>query len=198
MKSTASGLKWSAIERLTTQAIQLMVMLYLARLLGPEAFGLVGMLAVFIAISQVFVDSGFSSALIRNTKRTESDFSTAFYFNVAVGLICYSILYLLAPYIAIFFEQPQLTNLLRVLGVVIIVNSFSIIQRTKLTISLDFKTQAKASLLSVFISCSFAIWLANLNIGVWALVGQTVMQALCNVILLNILCKWLPSTGFSQ
>ena len=198
MKSTASGLKWSAIERLTTQAIQLMVMLYLARLLGPEAFGLVGMLAVFIAISQVFVDSGFSSALIRNTKRTESDFSTAFYFNVAVGLICYSILYLLAPYIAIFFEQPQLTNLLRVLGVVIIVNSFSIIQRTKLTIRLDFKTQAKASLLSVFISCSFAIWLANLNIGVWALVGQTVMQALCNVILLNILCKWLPSTGFSQ
>ncbi|MBH0057941.1 lipopolysaccharide biosynthesis protein [Pseudoalteromonas sp. SWXJZ94C] len=198
IKSTTSGLKWSAIERLVTQAIQLIVMLYLARLLGPQAFGLVGMLAVFIALSQVFVDSGFSSALIRNTERTETDYSTAFYFNIGIGVICYGALFILAPYIALFFEQPQLESLLRVLGVVVIVNSFSIIQRTKLTINMDFKTQAKASLLSVFISCGFAIWLAELNYGVWALVGQTVMQAVCNALLLNFFCKWLPTTGFSK
>ncbi|WP_337139525.1 oligosaccharide flippase family protein, partial [Staphylococcus aureus] len=98
----ANGLKWSAIERLATQAIQLIVMLYLARLLGPEAFGLVGMLAVFIAISQVFVDSGFSSALIRNTERTEKDFSTTFYFNIGVGVFCYAVLFIIAPYVANF------------------------------------------------------------------------------------------------
>lgn len=198
MTSTANSLKWSAIERLATQAIQLIVMLYLARLLGPKAFGLVGMLAVFIALSQVFIDSGFSSALIRHTERTETDFSTAFYFNIGIGVLCYSALFISAPYISLFFKQPQLIDLLRVLATVVIVNSFAIVQRAKLTISMDFKTQAKASLVSVFISCGFAIWLAKLNYGVWALVGQTVMQALCNVVLLNFLCRWWPHTGFSK
>ncbi|MGS0534554.1 lipopolysaccharide biosynthesis protein [Pseudoalteromonas sp. SaAl2] len=198
MKSTANGLKWSAIERLATQVIQLIVMLYLARLLGPEAFGLVGMLAVFIAISQTFVDSGFSSALIRRTERTEEDFSTTFYFNIVVGFLCYAILFVAAPYVAKFFEQPELISLLRVLALTIIVNSFAIVQRAKLTIGMDFKTQAKASLISVFVSCGVGIYLANIDFGVWALVGQTITNAACNVILLNIYLKWLPSTGFSK
>lgn len=198
MKSTANGLKWSAIERLATQAIQLIVMLYLARLLGPEAFGLVGMLAVFIAISQVFVDSGFSSALIRNTERTEKDFSTTFYFNIGVGVFCYAVLFIVAPYVANFFEQTALINLLRVLGLVVVVNSFAIVQRAKLTINMDFKTQAKASLISVFVSCGIGIWLANTGYGVWALVGQTLTSTVCNVILLNVFLKWFPTTGFSK
>lgn len=198
MKSTANGLKWSAIERLATQVIQLIVMLYLARLLGPEAFGLVGMLAVFIAISQTFVDSGFSSALIRHTERTEEDFSTTFYFNTVVGFLCYAILFVTAPYVAKFFGQPELISLLRVLGLTVIVNSFAIVQRAKLTIGMDFKTQAKASLMSVFVSCGVGIYLANMGYGVWALVGQTITNAVCNVILLNIYLKWLPTTGFSK
>ncbi|MBQ4834223.1 lipopolysaccharide biosynthesis protein [Pseudoalteromonas sp. MMG010] len=198
MKSTTNGLKWSAIERLVVQVIQLIVMLYLARLLGPNAFGLVGMLAVFIAISQTFVDSGFSSALIRHTERTEKDFSTAFYFNIGVGVFCYSVLFIAAPYIAVFFEQYELINLLRILGLTVIVNSFAIVQRAKLTIGMDFKTQAKASLISVFVSCGTAIYLANMGYGVWALVGQTLTNALCNVVLLNIYIKWLPTSGFSK
>jgi O-antigen/teichoic acid export membrane protein len=198
MKSTVNSLKWSAIERLATQVIQLIVMLYLAKLLGPEAFGLVGMLAVFIAISQTFVDSGFSSALIRNTERTEEDFSTTFYFNIGVGVLCYAVLFVAAPYISIFFKQPELISLLRVLGLTVIVNSFAIVQKAKLTIDMDFKTQAKASLISVFVSCGIGIWLANAGYGVWALVGQTVTNALCNVILLNIYLKWSPTTGFNK
>lgn len=198
MKSTANGLKWGAIERLATQAIQLIVMLYLARLLGPEAFGLVGMLAVFIAISQTFVDSGFSSALIRNTDRTEKDFSTTFYFNIGVGVFCYAVLFIAAPYIATFFDQAALISLLRVLGLTVIVNSFAIVQRAKLTIDMDFKTQAKASLISVFVSCGVGIWLANTGYGVWALVGQALTSAVCNVLLLNIYLRWLPTTGFSK
>lgn len=198
MKSTANGLKWSAIERLATQVIQLIVMLFLARLLGPNAFGLVGMLAVFIAISQAFVDSGFSSALIRYTKRSEIDFSTTFYFNIVVSVCCYVVLFFSAPYIAAFFEESQLIELTRVLGLVVIINSFAIVQRAKLTINMDFKTQAKASLLSVFISCGIAIWLAKTGYGVWALVGQTLTFTVSNVILLNIFHPWLPKTGFSQ
>ncbi|KAA1166154.1 lipopolysaccharide biosynthesis protein [Pseudoalteromonas fuliginea] len=198
MKSTANGLKWSAIERLSTHAIQLVVMLYLARLLGPGAFGLMGILAVFIAIGQTLVNSGFSSALIRETKRTESDFSTTFYFNIGVGVACYSILFFIAPYIAIFFEQPLLTQLLRVLGITVILNSLAIVQQAKLTIMMDFKTQAKASLISVLISSCFAIWLANLNYGVWVLVWQALVYSACNSLILIFLCKWLPTTGFSK
>ncbi|MFY8285228.1 lipopolysaccharide biosynthesis protein [Pseudoalteromonas sp. SSMSWG5] len=198
MSNIKTSFLWSAIERLATQIIQLIVMLYLARLLGPEAFGLVGMLAVFIAISQTFVDSGFSSALIRNTERTEEDFSTTFYFNIGVGVFCYAILFIVAPFIARFFDQIELISLLRVLGLTVIVNSFAIVQRVKLTIEMDFKTQAKASLISVFVSCGAGIWLANTGYGVWALVGQTISNALCNVVLLNIYLRWLPTTGFSK
>ncbi|WP_193039069.1 lipopolysaccharide biosynthesis protein [Pseudoalteromonas nigrifaciens] len=198
MKSTTSALKWSAIERLATQFIQLIIMLFLARLLGPNAFGLVGMLAVFIAIAQAFVDSGFSSALIRHTERTEADFSTTFYFNIIVSLCCYFILFISAPFIADFFEQPILSELLRVLGVVVIINSFAIVQRAKLIITMNFKTQAKASLIGVVLSCGVGITLAKLGFGVWALVGQTLSQTVINVLLLNIFLPWWPKTGFSK
>lgn len=109
-QKATSGLKWSAIERLATQVVQLAVMLILARMLGPHAFGLIGMLAVFIAVSQVFVDSGLSSALIRKLDRTEDDYSTAFYFNIVIAFICYAILYFSAPYIADFYKQPISKN----------------------------------------------------------------------------------------
>lgn len=197
-KKTTSGLKWSAIERLATQAIQLVIMLVLARMLGPHAFGLIGMLAVFIAISQVFVDSGFSSALIRKAERTESDFSTTFYFNIAVSLTCYLALFISAPYIADFYQQPALIDLTRVLGLTVCVNSLSLVQRAKLTIEIDFKTQAKASLASVGISSLVAIIVATNDYGVWALVAQTLTMATCNTLILNVIHPWLPKHPFSM
>lgn len=197
-QKTTNGLKWSAIERIATQAIQLIVMLILGRMLGPEAFGLVGMLAIFIAISQTFVDSGFSSALIRKQDRSEADYATTFYFNIVVSLSCYFLLFICAPYIADFYHQPELINLTRVLGFVILANAFSIVQRTRLTVEMDFKTQAKASLLSVFISASVALCLGFLNFGVWALVGQTLAFAFFNTVFLNIFNPWYPLCGFSK
>lgn len=197
-QKATTGLKWSAIERLATQAVQLLVMLLLARQLGPQAFGLVGMLAVFIAISQVFVDSGMTSALIRKLDRTEADFSTAFYFNIVVAAICYAILYLTAPSIARFYQQPELIELARVLGLVIMANAFAVIQKAKLTIVMDFKTQAKASLLSVLLSSFAALTTAHLGFGVWALVVQTLTFAICNVLLLNIFHFWWPTSRFSR
>lgn len=197
-QKTTNGLKWSAIERIVTQAIQLIVMLILGRILGPEAFGLVGMLGIFIAISQTFVDSGFSSALIRKQDRSEADYATTFYFNIGVSLSCYILLFVCSPYIANFYHQPELINLTRILGIVILVNSFAIVQRTRLTVVMDFKTQAKASLFSVSCSTIIAFILAYYNFGVWALVGQTLSSAIFNVILLNVLEPWLPKCGFSK
>lgn len=197
-QKTTNGLKWSAIERIATQAIQLIVMLILGRMLGPEAFGLVGMLAIFIAISQTFVDSGFSSALIRKQERSEADYATTFYFNIVVSLSCYVLLFICAPYIADFYHQPELINLTRVLGIVILANAFAIVQRTRLTVVMDFKTQAKASLLSVSCSTIIALVLAYCNFGVWSLVGQTLSFAIINVILLNVFDPWLPKCWFSK
>lgn len=197
-QKTTSSLKWSAIERLVTQLIQLIVMLVLARILGPQAFGLIGMLAVFIAVSQVFVDSGLSSALIRKLDRSELDYSTAFYFNIGIALACYTLLYFCAPYIASFYNQPELTSLTRILALVVVINSFGIIQRTKLSIKMDFKTQAKASLIAVTISSLTAFCLAYYNFGVWSLVAQTLVYAAFNVIFLNMLHRWLPMLSFSS
>ncbi|EQC1056700.1 TPA: oligosaccharide flippase family protein [Providencia rettgeri] len=196
-QKTTSSLKWSAVERLVTQLVQLILMLVLARILGPHAFGLIGMLAVFIAVSQVFVDSGLSSALIRKLDRSEIDYSTVFYFNIGIALACYALLYFCAPYIASFYNQSELTSLTRVLALVIIINSFGIIQRTKLSIEMDFKTQAKASLIAVTISSLTAFCLAYYNFGVWSLVAQTLVYATFNIIFLNILHPWIPNLSFS-
>ncbi|EMC2742557.1 oligosaccharide flippase family protein [Providencia rettgeri] len=196
-QKATSGLKWSAIERLATQVVQLAVMLVLARMLGPHAFGLIGMLAVFIAVSQVFVDSGLSSALIRKQDRTEEDYSTAFYFNIVIAFICYAILYFSAPYITDFYKQPELTSLTRVLSLVVIINALAIIQRTKLSINMDFKTQAKASLAAVIISSLVAFSMAYFGFGVWSLVGQTLSYAAFNALFLNILHRWLPILSFN-
>lgn len=156
------------------------------------------MLAVFIAIAQVFVDSGFSNALIRKQDRTELDYSTAYIFNIIVGLSSYSFLFFLAPYISDFYQQPNLTQLLRVLSLVIIINSFGIIQRTQLTCNMDFKTQAKCSLISVFFSSITALILAYHEYGPWALVAQSLTFSFINTILLNVYSNWFPKLIFSR
>ncbi|HDY7850758.1 TPA: lipopolysaccharide biosynthesis protein [Vibrio vulnificus] len=189
---TKKGLQWSALERFLTQGIQLAITLYLARLLGPTAFGLVGMLAVFIAIANVFVDSGFTSALIRKTDRTESDLVTAFYYNIAMAGLCYFSLYISAPLIADFYQQAELQALLRILGLVVLINAFTLIPRVKLNVAMDFKTHAKISVLSVVISGPTAIILAINGYGVWALVAQTLLNASCTTFLFNLFAPWLP------
>lgn len=197
-KKTTNSLKWSAIERLTTQAVQLSVMLVLGRMLGPTVFGLIGMLAVFIAISQTLVDSGFSNALIRKKVKTESDYSTTFYFNIFISFLCYTILYISSPYIAEFYKQPQLEILTKVQGLVIIANAFTVIQRTKLTVNMDFKTLAKASLVSVLVSSILSICSAYLGFGVWSLIIQILSFSFLNSILLNIYLPWFPKKKFSK
>ncbi|EGH6682550.1 O116 family O-antigen flippase, partial [Escherichia coli] len=195
---TINSLKWSALERIFSQGIQLILMLVLARLLGPKAFGLIGMLAIFIAIGQVFIDSGFSSALIRKNDRTHIDYTTAFYFNVTVAILFYVVLFFSAPLIAKFYHQPELELLSKIIGLSLITNSFCVVPRTILTIAMDFKSQAKVSVLSVVLGGAFALFLAWKGFGVWSLVAQTLTVSMCNALLLNIITKWIPGLFFSK
>lgn len=195
---TKKGLQWSAIERILTQGIQLGITLLLARQLGPTAFGLLGMLAVFIAIANVFVDSGFTSALIRKTNHSNSDLVTAFYYNIAMAGLCYLALYVSAPAIAAFYQQTELETLLQVMGITVLINAFTLIPRVKLNIVMDFKTQAKISLISVFISGSTAIVLAMNGYGVWALVIQTLLNTCCTTLLFNLFAPWWPRGNITK
>ena len=195
-KKAINGVVWSAIENFAAKGVQFILGIVLARILVPEDYGLIGMIMIFLAISATFVDSGFSKALIQKKNRDEKDFSTVFYFNIAIAACFYAILYFIAPLIADFYNQEILISLVRVIGLIIIINSLAVVQRSKFTINIDFKTQTKASLLSVTISGIFGIYLAYSGYGVWALVFQAITRAFLNVALLWYFSKWMPRDGF--
>lgn len=192
------GVYWNFINNFANLGIQFIVGIILARILSPREFGLIGMLTIFIAISQAFVDSGFSSALIRKKDCTQKDYSTVFFLNLGIGLFFYFILYIGAHLISSFFREPQLEFILKILGLGLILNAFSIIQSTILTKKLDFKTQAKVSIVASIGSGFIAIIMAFLNYGVWSLVALTLSRYFLNSVLLWILAKWKPTLEFSE
>lgn len=195
---TVKGLAWSSIERFSTMFIQLAVNIVLARILMPEDFGMVAMLAVFIQFSQAFIDSGFSNALIQRKNRTEADYCTVFYFTVVVSTVLYVLLYISAPYISDFYNMPQLTEVARVLGLGLIIGSLAAVHKTRLSIELKFKVQAVISLLSAVISGTISITMAYCGLGVWALVLQSLVSLGTQTLLVYLLgTRWLPSLIFS-
>lgn len=189
---------WSAVERLSTQGVQFLLSIIIARLLLPTDYGLIAMLTIFLAIAQTFIDSGFANALIQRQQRTEADFATVFYFNIAISVIIYLLLYLAAPLIASFYEEPQLVAITRVVGLILIINSFGIVQQAQLTIALDFKRQAIASLAGVTAGGVLGVWMAYSGYGVWALVSQTLLSGLLRVAMLSLFSRWRPRASFSK
>ena len=194
---TVKGTIWSTLERFSVQGIQFIVMIIMARILTPEDYGLVGMLAVFIAVSQSLIDSGFSQALIRKQDRSEVDNSTVFYFNIGVGIILYLLLFICAPLIASFYSEPQLTPITRVIGLSLVFNSLAVVQRALLTVRLDFKTQAKATFVGAMLSGTIGIAMAYTGFGVWAIVWQQISNLAIVTILLWILSHWKPIWAYS-
>lgn len=172
-------------------------MIIMARILTPSDYGLVGMVVIFISVSQSLIDSGFSQALIRKQDRSEIDNSTVFYFNIVVGVSLYFLLYFCSPLIAKFYKEPQLIPITRVIGLSIIFNSLVVVQRALLTIKIDFKTQAKASLIAASLSGCLGIFLAYHEYGVWAIVTQQVTNLLIITLLLWIFSRWRPRLVFS-
>lgn len=195
---TVKGVIWSSIERFALAGVNFIFGLVLARLLMPSDYGMIAMLGIFMGISQVFIDSGFSSALIRKSDRTELDNSTAFYFNIFVGIICFGVLFIIAPLIAQFYNIPQLTILTRILSLNLVFNSFCVVQQALLSVRLDFKTQAKISLSGGFISGSIGAIMAYTGFGVWALVAQSVTASAIRAALLCFWVKWYPMGSFSK
>lgn len=189
---------WSAIERFSVQAMQLILTVIIARVLMPSDYGLIAMLSIFMAIAQTFIDSGFANALIQKKDRSNIDYSTVFYFNIVISCILYGFLYISSPYISEFYNEPELDYITKIFGLIVIINSFGIVQQAKLTVELNFKKQAQASLLAVTISGITGIWLAYTGYGVWSLVWQSLLNNLLKVIFLWIFAKWVPMLSFSK
>ena len=161
-----SGVKWNAIGRFSTQGVNFVIGLILARLLSPSDYGVVGMVGIFFAIAQTFIDSGFGSALIRKNDCTDEDYSTAFYFNIIVGLVCCILLSVLSPFIANFFDTPILKDLIKVMSLNMLISSFAIVHSTKLTHSVDFKSQSLVNLVTAIVAGASGILMAYKGLGV--------------------------------
>ena len=194
---TINGLIWSFIENFSLKGVQFLVGIIMARFLFPSDYGLIAMLSIFLGISAIFIDGGFTAALIQKKNRTEIDFSTIYYFNIFASILIYCILFFTAPLISLFYDLPELTIITRVISLNLIISSFSAVSRTKLTIDVDFKTQAKVSFISVIISGITGLFMAYYNYGVWALITQSLLNTLFQTILFFYFVRWKPLFLFS-
>lgn len=197
IKDSAKGFAWTTIERVLTYVIQFIIGVIIARILSPEDFGVVGMLAIFMSISATLLDSGFASALIRKQDRTDVDYCTAFYFNIVIGAILYGALFLLAPLIEKFYNTPILASITRVYCISVFINSLTIVQTAKLNIDLNFKIQSLITITTTILTGVIGIYLAYANWGVWALVFQSLGSSTIRCILIWWFSKWRPKFIFS-
>lgn len=192
------GAIWATIDKFGSIGLQFFVNLILARILSPADFGMIGMLAIFIAVSQTLIDSGFASALIQKKNPTQTDFSTILYWNIAFSSFLYLILFVSAPYIAHFYEMPMLANVLRVIALNLIVTGALSVQRTRLQKDLAFKTICVINLSSYICGAVLSVYMAYHDRGVWSLVWMQLTYGIISIILLAIITKWRPSLHFSK
>lgn len=189
---------WSLLERLSSQVVSFCIGVVLARLLTPNEYGIVGLTTIFISLSDTFIDSGFANGLIRKIDRTEKDLATAFYFNVAVGVVAYIALWFCSPLIANFFNEPLLIPLVKIVGLSVLLHSLCIVQTAILTAKLNIRLQTIINLSGQIPAGLIAIALAYNGWGVYALALQTVISATIRTALLWIFAKWRPHERFSK
>ncbi|WP_322933481.1 lipopolysaccharide biosynthesis protein [Bacteroides sp. CG01] len=191
------GVGWSFIDNIANSGITFLIGLVLARLLTPKEYGIMAMITIFIAISNSIIDSGFSSALIRKTDIKRVDYNTVFFFNLIIGVILYILLFLCAPIISSFFKEPILIPVTRIIGIVLIINSLGIIQRTIMVKEIDFRTQTKISLIASLSSGGIGVGMAFYGCSIWSLVGQQLSRQFLNTLFLWIYNSWRPVLEFS-
>lgn len=196
-QKSIDGVIWNLLEKIGVRLIKIVLGVILARLLTPADYGLIGMITVFFVISNVFIDSGFRLAYIQKKDANEIDASTIFFFNLFLSIIFYCLLWMMAPLIANFYEQTELIELIRVMGVILIINSFGIMQIAKLTKEVNFRKKTMIMLSSAIISGVAGITAALLNYGVWSLVIQGLVNASFLTLGLWIFYKWRPLILFS-
>ncbi|MCG9970429.1 lipopolysaccharide biosynthesis protein [Christiangramia crocea] len=192
-----AGMVWTFAQQFGNQIVGFGVSLVLARVLMPEEFGLIGMIAIFISVGQTMVQSGLTQSLIRAQHLENADYSTVFYFNLITSLVIYFLIYQGAPYIADFYDQPILISLTRLYCIVFIINGFSAVQQARFTRNLNFKIQTIITLPATIIGGGIGIALAYLDYGVWSLVWSQIVMSFVSAILFWIFSSWRPNFSFS-
>ena len=195
---TIHGVIWSLIDNVSSSGVIFFVGIIFARLLTPEEYGVMAMVSIFIAISNSIIDSGFSSALIRKVKVKPIEYNTVFYFNLLISLLLYICLFFISPFIALFFREPILCEVMRVIGLILIINALSIIPYTIFVREINFKTQTIISLIASVGSGVIGVWMAFSGQGVWSLVGQQLGRQCLNTLFLWFFCHWKPTVSFSM
>ena len=194
---TVRGTIWSGIDSIAGQGITFLVGLVLARLLTPQEYGLIGYITIIVVILNSIVDSGFSNALIRKKDAGEIDYDTTFIFNMVLSLLMAGVMIVTAGPVSRFLNEPGLVPLIRAMSVIVVINAAAIIQRTTLTKRVDFKTQAKVSLIASVTSGTVGIGMALSGMGVWSLVGQQISRQLLITVFLWVFNRWTPAWRFS-
>lgn len=196
-QKSVSAVVWNSVERFSVQGVNFVISVLIARLVSPDDFGAIAMLAIFLGVANTFVDGGFANALIRKLDRTDVDNSTAFYFNIAVGVVAYFVLFFTAPLIAGLYSMPVLADVLRVSAFSVVFNSLAIVQQAILTANINFKSQAKISLAAAVVSGVIGVAMAYAGLGVWALVAQMLGSSFVRMALLWVIVRWKPLAVFS-
>lgn len=195
---TVRGVGWSAIDNVAQYAVSFIVSIILARLLSPDDYGLIGVITIFTAVCTALINGGFTTALIRKKDATDDDYNTAFIVNLGVSLLLYVVIYLCSPLIADFFHREELVALTQVSSLGMIIGALALVQQTRLTKRIDFKTQTKITILASVASGIVGIAMAVMGFGVWSLVAQSLTSQGLRTILLWAANKWVPQISFSS
>lgn len=197
MSSTLSNFLWRFAERCGAQLVSFIVSIVLARIIVPEDYGTIALVTVFTAILQVFVDSGLGTALIQKKDADDVDFSTVFYFNFVVCLILYMTMFIVAPYIANFYEDLELTQVIRALSLTIVISGVKGIQQAYVSRNMLFKKFFYSTIGGTLFSAVLGIGMAYVGLGIWALVAQQLSNTMIDTMILWITVKWRPKKSFS-
>ncbi len=195
---TVKGVAWSGIDNVVQFGVSFIVSIVLARLLSPDDYGLIGIIAIFTAVCTALINGGFTTALIRKKDVTEDDYNTSFIVNLGISLVLYVIIFLCAPLIADFFNREELVDLTRVSSLGMIIGALGLVQQTRLTKKIDFKTQTKITMIASSASGVIGVVMAFLGFGVWSLVAQQLSAQIFRTALLFFYNKWIPKLQFSS
>jgi O-antigen/teichoic acid export membrane protein len=195
---TIKGVGWSAIDNMVQTGVAFVVSIVLARLLSPDDYGLIGIIAIFTMVCMTLINGGFTTALIRKKDATDDDYNTAFIVNLCVSLVLYAIIFICSPLIADFFNREELIDLTRVSSLGMVIGALALVQQTRLTKRIDFKSQTKITLVASVSSGLAGIVLALIGFGVWALVVQQLISHILRTVLLWLVNKWIPNFRFSS
>lgn len=195
--TTIRALLWSFVDASASRLLTALIAIALARLLLPQHFGLMGMLALAIALASLVVEGGLSSALIQKQEITPQDTNTVFYVNIGVGTAAAALMFFTAPWIAAFYREPALEDVTRVMSLLFILNGLTAVQTAQLTRQLRFKALAVSNVISVAVSGGIAIFMAVAGFAIWSLVVQQLSLAMVRAVCMWVQSPWRPALIFS-